>query len=158
MTVHEDEMRAMLRRGQLVSLDDSGSQQLLDLSALKSDRLRQVPRVMDFGFASSPPPGADFLLLAAGGGSSRAMAIGGEHKDYRQASLPQGTSVLYDTSGNVIFCKAASGILIKALEGKIVVQPAEGQVVFLGGDGTDGVYLPVMTEGGGSSANVMAKM
>lgn len=157
MHASEHEVRAMLRRAQLIGLDDSGSQQLLDLSGLKSDRPRKVPRVMDFGFASAPPAGADFLMLAAGGGSSRAVAIGGEHQTYRQANLPAGSAVLYDSSGNVIFAKAASGIVVKAKDGAIVVQPADGQNVFLGGDGTDGVYSPVKTVAGNSS-NVLAKM
>ncbi len=157
----ERELRTMLRRAQLVSLDDSGTQQLLDLSALKGDRPRKVPRVMDFGFASSPPAGADFLLLAAGGGSSRAMAVGGEHKDFRQANLPSGTSVLYDDKGNVIFAKGASGIVVKSKEGAIVVIPADGQNVYLGGDGTDGTYAQLRTTGpgaGGVALNVYAKV
>jgi phage gp45-like len=157
MHAREDEIRALLRRAQLVSLDDTGSQQLLDLTGFKSDAPRKVPRVMDFGFASSPPAGADFMLLGTGGGSSRAVAIGGEHKDFRQANLPSGTSVLYDDKGNVIFAKGSSGIVVKSSEGKIVVVPADGQQLFLGGDGTDGVYSPVKTVAGNSS-NVMAKM
>lgn len=157
MYAREDEVRSMLRRAQLVGLDDSGSQQLLDLTGLKSDRPRGVPRVMNYGHASSPPAGADFLLLAAGGGSSRAMAIGGEHKDFRQANLPAGTSVLYDDKGNVIFAKGVSGIVVQASEGRIAVIPADGQMVFLGGNGTDGVYSPVKTVAG-NSINVMAKM
>jgi phage gp45-like len=153
----EDEVRLMLRRAQLVSLDDSGSQQLLDLSALKADRPRKVPRVMEFGFASSPPAGADFLMLAAGGGMSRAMAIGGEHKDHRQANLPSGAAVLYDASGNVIFAKSSAGIEVKAAEGKITVSPALGQMLFLGGDGVVGTYQPVRTATG-VSINVMARI
>lgn len=152
----EDEVRLMLRRARLVSLDDSGTQQLLDLSALKSDLPRKVPRVMEFGFGSSPPPGADFLMLAAGGGMSRAMAIGGEHKDYRQANLPSGSSVLYDASGNVIFAKGSNGIVVKANEGKITVSPAPGQMLYLGGDGTDGTYQLVRTQAG-VALNVMAR-
>jgi phage gp45-like len=152
----EDEVRLMLRRAQLLSLDDSGSQQLLDLSALKSDRPRKVPRVMEFGFSSSPPAGADFLMLAAGGGMSRAMAIGGEHKDFRKANLPSGASVLYDASGNVIFAKGSSGIMIKATEGTITVSPAPGEMLFLGGDGVDGAYSQVRTVAG-VSTNVMAR-
>jgi phage gp45-like len=153
----QHEVRLMLRRARLLSLDDSGSQQLLDLSALKSDRPRKVPRVMEFGFASSPPVGADFLMLAAGGGLSRAMAIGGEHKDYRQANLPTGTAVLYDDKGNVIFAKGSNGIVIKANEGGITVSPAAGQNLYLGGDGTDGAYQPVRTATG-VSVNVFAKI
>lgn len=157
MHAFEDEIRLMLRRAQLVTLDDSGSQQLLDVSGLKADRPRKVPRVMDFGFSSAPPAGADFLLLAVGAGASRAMAIGGEHKDYRQANLPVGTAVLYDDKGNVIFAKGSSGIVVKAKEGAIVVMPAPGQPVFLGGDGTDGTYQPVRTATG-VALNVMARI
>jgi phage gp45-like len=153
----QDEVRLMLRRAQLLGLDDSGTQQLLNLSALKADRPRNVPRVMEFGFSSSPPAGADFLMLAAGGGLSRAMAIGGEHKDFRQANLPSGTAVLYDDKGNVVFAKGSDGIVVKANEGGITVSPAEGQNLYLGGDGNDGSYQPVRTVGG-VSINVFAKI
>lgn len=102
MTHHEDEVRQMLRRAQLLRLDDSGSQQLLDLSGLKSDKPRQVPRLMGFGFSSSPPAGADFLLLALGGGASRAMALGGEHADYRPKNRPPGSTIVYDAYGSIV--------------------------------------------------------
>ena len=157
MAAADDDIRMMLRRASLLSLDDSGTQQLLNLSGYKSDRPSGVPRVMDFGFASSPPAGADFLLVNAGGGGSRAMAIGGEHRDFRQANLGAGTAVLYDDKGNTIFAKGAGGIVVKAKEGKIVVIPADGQMVYLGGDGSDGVYSPVRTMAGQAS-NVLAKM
>lgn len=156
MYAREDELRAMLRRAQLISLDDSGSQQLLDLSGLKSDRPRKVPRVTDFGFGSSPPAGADFILLSLGGAASRAVAIGGEHRDYRQANLPAGTSVLYDSSGNIVFCRSADGILIRTKAGRISVSPADGENLYLGGDGNDGSYSPVRTVDG-PAVNVFAK-
>ena len=156
MYAREDEVRAMLRRAQLIGLDDSGARQLLNLSALKADQPRNVPRMSEFGFSSSPPPGADFLLLSLGGGS-RSMAIGGEHKDFRQANLPSGTSVLYDDKGNVIFAKGSNGIVVKASEGAIVVSPGDGQNLYLGGDGTDGSYSPVRTAAG-FSINVFAKV
>lgn len=157
MYASEAEFRAMLRRAQLVGLDDSGSQQLLDLTGLKSDAPRKVPRVGQFGFASSPPAGAQFVLMALGGGGSRMVAIGGEHPSLRQANLPAGTSCLYDSSGNVIFAKAASGIVVKSKEGTITVQAADGQNIFLGGDGTDGTYEQVKTVTG-VALNVMAKI
>lgn len=98
----DDEVRLMLRRAQLVSLDDSGSQQLLDLLALKSDRPRKVPLVGMFGITSVPPAGANYLLLGLGGGASRAMAFGGEHGDYRPKNTPAGGTVVYDAYGDII--------------------------------------------------------
>ena len=183
----EDEVRTMLRRARLLSLDDSGSQQLLDLSALKGDRPRKVPRVMNFGFSSSPPEGADFLLLALGGGSSRAMAIGGEHQQYRPKGIPAGSTILYDAYGSAISLVEANIRIVHATEirmeapaivlvgtirmnnvdgeggvtltpnGDIVVSPAAGQNVFLGGDGITGIYSPVRTVAG-ISGNVKAQM
>jgi phage gp45-like len=157
MYARESDLRAMLRRAQLLSLDDSGAQQLLNLSGFVSDRPRKVPHVQPFGFSSAPPAGADFILMALGAGGSRTVALGGEHQSFRQANTPAGSAVLYDSSGNVVFAKSASGIVIKAKDGAIVVQPADGQNVFLGGDGTDGTYEPIKTATG-VALNVMAKI
>lgn len=157
MYASEAEFRALLRRAQLVGLDDTGSQQLLDLTGLKSDAPRKVPRVAEFGFASSPPAGAQFVLLSLGGGGSRMVAVGGEHPNFRQANLPAGTSCLYDSSGNVIFAKAAGGITVQSKEGMITVQAADGQNIYLGGNGADGTYQPVRTMTG-VALNVMAKI
>jgi phage baseplate assembly protein V len=150
-------VRAMLRRAAVVASNDSGPQQLFTLSGLASEQLKGVVRVQDFGVSSNPPVGGEGLIVCPGGRSDRAMFIGGEHPQFRPANSPAGTTVLYDSSGNTIFAKGQSGIVVQAKNGTITVIPPAGQNIYLGGDGVDGVYQPVQTASG-VAMNVMARV
>jgi phage gp45-like len=178
---NHDATLGTLRRATILKVDDSGAQQLVDLSGLASDYPKKVVRVLPHGFSSNPPLNSEGILKSLGGRSDRGMFIGGEHFQYRQRNLPAGTSVLYDDKGNVVFCKGANGIVIstadgdvtvtsnkaisltatggdvnvKATGGNIYCDPAGG-AVFLGA-GSSGAFAPVMTVSGPSS-NVFAKI
>ncbi|MDQ2080472.1 phage baseplate assembly protein [Xanthobacteraceae bacterium Astr-EGSB] len=148
---------AQLRRGTLVKTDDRGSQQLLDVTGLKSEDLKEIVRVQPHGFTSHAPQKSEGVFLSLGGRSDRILALGFEHKDKRIRNLPEGAAVLYDDKGNVVYVKGSDGIAVHAKEGKVTVKPGDGQNVFLGGDGADGTYARVVTESG-PSINVYAKV
>lgn len=163
---HDDALRSMIRRARLLQLDDSGSQQLVDLGGYKNERPKRIVRVQPHGFSSYPNAEAEGVMVQMGGRSDRTMFIGGEHKDYRQKNLKEGNAVLYDDKGNVVFAKGDGGLSVNAKKGivevrsqddKVTVQPGAGKNVYLGGDGADGSYARVMTESGPSS-NVYARI
>jgi phage gp45-like len=154
---HDDAIRSILRRARVLKVDDSGTQQKLDLAGLKNERPQKIVRVLPHGLGSNPPDDAEGVMLQLGGRSDRTMFFGGEHKDYRQKNLKTGQAVLYDDKGNVIFAKGSDGLAVHAKEGKVYVKPADGKNVYLGGDGEDGNYAKVMTESG-PAANVYAKI
>lgn len=163
---HEDAIRSMVRRARVTKVDDSGSQQLVDLVALASDKPQKIVRVLPHGFSSVPNDDAEGVLLALGGRSDRVMFLGGEHKDHRPKNLQSGQAVLYDDKGNVVFAKGGDGVSVNAKTGvveirsqsdKITLKPGDGKNVYLGGDGTDGVYSKVVTEDG-PSMNVFARI
>lgn len=154
---HDDAVRTILRRARVLKVDDSGTQQKLNLAGLKNERPEKIVRVLDHGFTSNPPDDAEGILIQLGGRSDRSLFIGGEHKDKRQKNLKTGQAVLYDDKGNVIFAKGSDGLAVHAKEGKVYVKPGDGKNVYLGGDGEDGSYAKVMTEDGPSS-NVYAKI
>ncbi|PPQ42172.1 phage baseplate assembly protein domain-containing protein [Rhodopseudomonas palustris] len=163
---HDDALRSMLRRARVLKIDDSGTQQLLDLGGLKSERPEKIVRIQDHGFTSHPPKQAEGVMLQLGGRSSRTMFLGGEHKDHRPKNTAEGNAVLYDDKGNVVWMKSGDGIHLTAKKGqvelrstddKVWVKPGDGKKVYLGGDGTDGTYAAVMTEEG-ASINVMARV
>lgn len=97
-----DAIRTMLRRAAILAVDDTGTQQLLDLFGLKADKPRKVVKVEDFGFASNPPAGGEGLIVCPGGRSDRAMFLGGAHKDFRPKNLPVGGVTIYDAFGQAI--------------------------------------------------------
>jgi phage gp45-like len=153
---NNDATLAMVRRGSVQKVDDSGSQQLLNLIGLAGDMPQKVVRVLPHGFSSNPPLNSEGILKSLGGRSDRLMFIGGEHPQYRQKNLSPGASVLYDQNGNVIFANMANGIQVSAKTGNVTVNVPSGKNVFLGGDGSTGTYGAVMTSTG-ASTNVMVR-
>jgi phage gp45-like len=160
---HDDAIRSMLRRARILKVDDSGADpaadgdQIVDLAVLAGEKPTKIVRVQPFGIGSNPPVDSHGIVVALGGRSDRAMYFDGGHKDYREKDLPTGTAVLFDDKGNVVFVKGTNGIAIHAKQGKVYVKPADGEFVFLGGDGSDGVYALVSTVSG-PAINVKAKI
>jgi phage gp45-like len=154
---NHDATLATLRRAAILKVDDTGAQQLLNLSGLASEQMQKIVRVLPLGFSSNPPLQAEGIFKSLGGRSDRGMFIGGEHPQYRQKNLPTGAAVLYDQNGNVIFASMQNGIQISAKTGKVFVKPAAGQNVYLGGTGSDGTYAMVSTVSG-PAMNVLARI
>lgn len=154
---HPNNVIGYLRRGTLEQTDDSGTQQLLQVRGLASEQLKKIVRVLPHGFSSHAPKDSEGVFLSLGGRSDRVLGLGYEHKDKRQKDLPEGTAVLYDANGNILFAKGSNGIAIDAKEGKVYVKPAEGKNVYLGGTGDDGKYSKVLTVDG-PAKNVFARV
>ena len=51
---HDDAIRSMIRRFQVLNVDDSGTQQILDLAGLYGEKPKRVLRVLPHGFTSNP--------------------------------------------------------------------------------------------------------
>jgi len=86
----------------LSSLDDSGPQQLVQVTGLAGQTIGDAVRSQHYGFSSYPPAGAEGLALLLGGGMDRAHALGMEHPQYRPKNLPMGGSIHYDNAGNYV--------------------------------------------------------
>src|SRR5689334_8838230 len=99
---HDDGIRVTTRRARIVKVDDSGTQQLVDLKILKSELPKKVWRVMDFGHFSVPPEDTDGAVIQMGSRSDRTLYVDGGHKDYRPKNRPAGSSGIFDQYGNLI--------------------------------------------------------
>lgn len=99
---HDDAVRSMVRRARIVKVDDSGTQQKLDLKGLKNEEPKKIYRVMPFGHFSVPPKDSEGLMVQMGGRSDRTVYIEGGHKDYRPKDRPAGSSGLFDQYGNLL--------------------------------------------------------
>lgn len=141
---------AAVRRVTVTKVDDSGTQQLVNLRGLAGEAPEDIVHLSRFGFGSNPVLGSEGVGISLGGRSDRLMVLGLEHKDHRRKNLPAGTSVVYDNQGNIVFLKGANGIEVSAQQGKVSVKAGAGQKVFLGGTGDDGSYDFVLTASGPS--------
>lgn len=114
------------------SIDDAGENQRIVAEGYRGERFTQVTRAQPHGFSSRPPVDAVGHFLRFGS-SDRVIALGFETPG-RQKNLPEGAAVLYDTSGNVIFAKAAEGVRIKAVAGGVLVEAETGTIELKRGD------------------------
>ena len=99
---HDDGLRSATRRARITKVDDSGTQQLVDLKIMKGEKPEKIYRVMEFGHFSVPPSDTDGLVLQMGSRSDRTVYFDGGHKDYRPKNRPAGSSGLFDQYGNLI--------------------------------------------------------
>ncbi len=92
-----------LRRATLQKTDDSGTQQILKkMRGLKTEHFEDVYRPQMHGLSSHAPSGSEGVFLALGGRSDRLLALGFEHKDYRPKNTPEGGTILYNHTGDVV--------------------------------------------------------
>lgn len=115
-----------ITRAEVTTVDDSKRGQLIGLRGYAGETYTDVLRAQPHGFSSHPPVGAvgHFLRL---GSSDRLVSLGFE-TDKRPTASSAGTAVLYDSSGNVIFAKAADGIKLKAVAGGVMVEADTGTI------------------------------
>lgn len=99
---HDDGIRVTTRRSRIVKVDDSGTQQLVDLKVLKNEMPKKIYRVMEFGHFSVPPQDTDGVVLQMGSRSDRSIYLDGGHKDFRPKNRPAGSSGLFDQYGNLL--------------------------------------------------------
>ena len=83
-------------------VDDSGPQQLVEMTGLTGQTFGETVRSQHFGLTSNPPPGSEGVGLHLGGGADRVHALGMEHPQYRPKNLPVGATRLYDKAGNYV--------------------------------------------------------
>lgn len=86
----------------LNTVDDSQPEQYVGVKGLPDETWAQVLRVQPFGLSSTPPQGSHGIGLALGGRREQMFALGVEDPKSRPTNLPQGSTALYDSSGNIM--------------------------------------------------------
>lgn len=99
---HDDAIRSATRRARVVEVDDSKSQQRVDLRGLKNEKPKKVWRPQDFGFSSVPPDDSDGIMEQMGSRSDRTVYRDGGHEKYRPKKTPKGCSVLFNMHGDIL--------------------------------------------------------
>jgi phage baseplate assembly protein V len=149
-----DALRTMLRRAAIAAVNDAGDQQLLDLLGFASEKLKGVPRIESFGFASNPPSGGNGLIICPGGRSDRAMLLGGEHPDYRPKNQPSGGTTIYDANGQAISF-VQDNIRIVGTQ-TITIQAQTINLIGTVNTGSDVGATPVKLNSGGAATKLNA--
>jgi len=126
----------------LVTIDDSADLQVVRLEGLIGELRDGVPRLAEFGFASSPPEGSQGVAVAVGGSRENLVVVATEHRGSRRRNLPTGAAALYAAAGGTTECVVdAAGnasLLAHAVatlrgESAVVVQASSGAVAITAG-------------------------
>jgi phage baseplate assembly protein V len=113
----------MIGRGKIMTGDDSGPVQLLQIK-LGEDEIRdKTKRLAEFGFASMPPDGSDGIAIFPAGDRSAGVIIATGHQASRLTGLQPGESALYDAFGKYIKLTSA-GIVVEANGQSVTVNNA----------------------------------
>lgn len=164
-----DAVSSAIRRARITKVDDSGTQQKVDLIGLASEKPRKIVRVQPHGFSSYPVDDAEGVMVQMSGRSDRTLFLGGEHKDHRPKNLPKGGTIIYDADGNIarivkddMQITHSKKIVIKVGGSTVTIEPDKitydaaqhilNGVVHLGGEGGTLVALC----GGGCASKVYA--
>lgn len=92
-------------RGVVGRVDSAGPVQLVSLSGLAGEDLRDQEQFQEYGYTSNPPSGTMGVLVPLGGKTSHSIIIATEHGQYRLTSLKPGEVALYTDEGSKIVLK-----------------------------------------------------
>ena len=127
-------IKNLLRRVSSTKIDDTGTQQRVEMTGLKGEAFKNVVRLQPYGFSSVPPKGSEGVLLTQGGRSDRAHVLGLEHKDYRPVKRKDGEVVFYDLNGQEVYI-SKDGIKIIGGKKKLPLSITIGSSVLTVADG-----------------------
>ncbi|WP_198031767.1 phage baseplate assembly protein [Bradyrhizobium sp. Ec3.3] len=85
-----------------MKVDDSRSQQRIDLKGLKNEKPKKIWRPLDFGFTSVPPQDCDGYLIQMGSRSDRTLYLDGGHEKYRPKNTPAGCMAIFNQYGDIV--------------------------------------------------------
>lgn len=106
-------LRAMIGRGRITLLDDSGAVQTAQLTLSAQELVDPIRRVAEYGFTSNPPIGTDAVVIFIGGDRSKGAIIATNHQASRLKNLQPGDAAIYDNRGRWVWLKS-TGIEIEA--------------------------------------------
>ncbi|WP_421793400.1 phage baseplate assembly protein V [Hydrocarboniphaga effusa] len=120
-------IRAMASRCTITRVDDGGVAQIVQVTALATDRIPESARVQMFGMSAHPPAGSTALLISIGGSRTHCVVIGADHESRPRDLLP-GESQLYNQFGDFVYLRENGESHIKA-RSKVVVEAPEAHVI-----------------------------
>ena len=94
-------LRVLFTHARVLRVDESTALQTFDLEGFLSEVRANVPRVGEWGFASSPPEGSQAFVAALGADRGNLVVLGVEDRDTRPTLLA-GEVQVYTSTGPVL--------------------------------------------------------
>jgi len=93
---------------------ETGGGQMVQLSHRTGEIQDGVQSMQLFGFTSSPNKGADHLVIYLEGDRSKGVAVASNDQRVRPKGMAGGETQIYDASGQQVYLKTGTQILINA--------------------------------------------
>lgn len=133
-----------LIRGEVVSVDDQGSFQVVVMKGMAGESLPRVLHHQQPGLTGHPTPGSQGVVGFLHGDRGRPVLLGIDDQKYRPTGLDPGQRALYDDKGNVIRLLGADGIKSDSGDKPHVIK-ASGLKIESGNGGTPRVVADGLT-------------
>jgi phage baseplate assembly protein V len=117
-------VRAIIGRGRVKFVDDSGSVQKMQVLMNGIETSDNRYRVPEFGFTSNPPVDSDVIAVHVAGDRSAGAVLGTNHQPSRPTGLQSGETMLYSQDGKSIYLTASGGIVVEAKGQNVVINDA----------------------------------
>lgn len=123
-------MNLIVGRGKIKQSDDSQNIQRLQVALSALETMDNIPRAVEFGFASWPPDNCSAVVLFVNGDRSNAVAIATHDLPSRFKLAAKGESAVFDgngtngAAGKWIWLKKGAGIEIEANGEPVVIKDA----------------------------------
>lgn len=98
----DDATRPTTRRAIIKKVDDSKSQQRVDVEGLKGEKPKKLWRPQEFGSTSVPPKDSDGIMEQMGSRSDRTLYYDAGHQKYRPKNTPEGCKAIFNMHGDII--------------------------------------------------------
>lgn len=125
MSRYDDDFSSVVRRVEVVKVDDSKPIQMVTVMGLADEYFELPYRGQGHGLTSVPKVGAIGYAFLVNGRPDQAMLFGLEHPDDRPKNLESGEATMYATPGQKVEMKSNGDVLIKSAGGaKIHLNPS----------------------------------
>jgi phage gp45-like len=134
-------------RAILTKVDDSGPQQLVEVTGLNGQTVGEAVRSQHGGLSTVPPKDSEGTMLMLGGGADRVHALGIEHPPSRPRNRPVGSAMLYQTNNNKNHVEVEPAQVEVTHDKQIVFKIGDTVVAVVDKDGWHFKNVPVDHEG-----------
>ena len=104
-------MLFVVGRGRIMTGDDTGAVQMLQVKFNDHETRDNTPRVAEYGFASRPLPGCHAIVLFVAGDRSNGVVVGTNDQTNRLKNLVPGEAAMYTDLGQTIYLKRTGTVI-----------------------------------------------
>ncbi len=104
-------LRLLMTFARQLRVDDSGDLQVMQIEGLLGELRDDVPRISEWGFASTPPADSQLVVIALGADRGQLVVIGCEDRRTRRKNLPDGAVEVYSAHATARIRIDAAGVI-----------------------------------------------